>query len=42
MCDRFTLRTLTKDIVKAFGMIDAPDLKPTLKIAPTQKMAATR
>jgi len=36
MCGRFTLRTPTKDIVKAFGLVDAPDLKLRFSIAPTQ------
>jgi putative SOS response-associated peptidase YedK len=42
MCGRFTLRTPTKDIVKAFGLTDAPDLKPRYNIAPTQQVAAIR
>jgi hypothetical protein len=28
MCGRFTSRTPTKDIVTAFGLTDAPELKP--------------
>jgi putative SOS response-associated peptidase YedK len=42
MCGRFTLRTPTKDIVKAFGLTEAPDLKPRFNIAPTQQVAAIR
>jgi putative SOS response-associated peptidase YedK len=42
MCGRFTLRTPTKDIVKAFGLTDAPDLFPRYNIAPTQQIAAIR
>jgi putative SOS response-associated peptidase YedK len=42
MCGRFTLRTPTKAIVEAFGLIDAPDLKPRFNIAPTQPVAAIR
>lgn len=42
MCGRFTLRTSSKDIVKAFGLGDAPDLKPRYNIAPTQQVAAIR
>jgi putative SOS response-associated peptidase YedK len=42
MCGRFTLRTPTKDIVKAFGLVDAPDLKPRFNIAPTQRIAAIK
>ena len=42
MCGRFTLRTSTKDIVAAFSLIDAPDLKPRYNIAPTQQIAAIK
>jgi hypothetical protein len=42
MCGRFTLRTPTKDIVKAFGLTDALDLKPRFNIAPTQQIAAIK
>jgi putative SOS response-associated peptidase YedK len=42
MCGRFTLRTSTKDIVKAFCLTDPPDLKPGYNIAPTQQVAAIR
>jgi putative SOS response-associated peptidase YedK len=42
MCGRFTLRTPTKDIVKAFGLADAPDIKPRYNIAPTQQIAAIK
>jgi putative SOS response-associated peptidase YedK len=42
MCGRFTLRTPTKDIVKAFGLTDALDLKPRFNIAPTEQVAAIR
>lgn len=42
MCGRFTLRTPTKEIVKAFGLTDAPDLKPRFNIAPTQQVAAIK
>ncbi len=42
MCGRFTLRTPTKDIVKAFGLLDALDLKPRFNIAPTQQIAGIR
>jgi putative SOS response-associated peptidase YedK len=42
MCGRFTLRTPTKDIVRAFGLADAPDLKPRYNIAPTQQVAAIK
>ena len=42
MCGRFTLRTPTKDIVKAFGLTDAPDLKPRFNIAPNQQVAAIK
>lgn len=42
MCGRFTLRTPTKDIVKAFSLTDAPDLKPRFNIAPTQQIAAIK
>jgi putative SOS response-associated peptidase YedK len=42
MCGRFTLRTSTEDIVKAFGLSDVPDLKPRYNIAPTQQVAAIR
>lgn len=42
MCGRFTLRTPTKDIVKAFGLTDAPDLKSRYNIAPTQQIAAIK
>jgi putative SOS response-associated peptidase YedK len=42
MCGRFTLRTPTKDIVKAFGLGDAPELKPRYNIAPTQQIAAVK
>jgi putative SOS response-associated peptidase YedK len=42
MCGRFTLRTPTKDIVKAFGLTDAPDLFPRYNIAPTQQIAAIK
>ena len=42
MCGRFTLRTPTKDIVKAFGLVDAPGLKPRYDIAPTQQIAAIK
>jgi putative SOS response-associated peptidase YedK len=42
MCGRFTLRTPSKDIVAAFGLIDAPDLKPRFNIAPTQQIAAIK
>jgi putative SOS response-associated peptidase YedK len=42
MCGRFTLRTPTKDIVRAFGLSDALELKPRFNIAPTQQVAAIR
>ena len=42
MCGRFTLRTSTKAIVEAFGLIDAPDFKPRYNIASTQEVAAIR
>lgn len=42
MCGRFTLRTPTKDVVKAFGLIHVPDPKPGYNIAPTQRIAAIR
>jgi putative SOS response-associated peptidase YedK len=42
MCGRFTLRTSIKAIVEAFGLIDAPELKPRYNIAPTQQIAAIR
>jgi putative SOS response-associated peptidase YedK len=42
MCGRFTLRTPTKAIVEAFGLVDAFDLKPRFNIAPTQQVAAVR
>jgi putative SOS response-associated peptidase YedK len=42
MCGRFTLRTPTKDVVKAFGLTDVPDLKARFNIAPTQQVAAIR
>ncbi len=42
MCGRFTVRTPTKDIVKQFDLVDAPDLKPHFNIAPTQQMAAIK
>ena len=42
MCGRFTLRTPTQEIVKAFGLLDTPDLKPRYNIAPTQQIAAMR
>jgi putative SOS response-associated peptidase YedK len=42
MCGRFTLRTPTKDILKAFGLVDAPDLFPRYNIAPTQQIAAIK
>ena len=42
MCGRFTLRTPTKAIAEAFGLTDAPDLKPRYNIAPTQQVAAIR
>jgi putative SOS response-associated peptidase YedK len=42
MCGRFTLRTPTKDIVKAFGLTGAPELKPRFNIAPTQQVAGIK
>lgn len=42
MCGRLTLRTPTQDIVKAFGLTDAPNLKPRFNIAPTQQIAAIK
>jgi putative SOS response-associated peptidase YedK len=42
MCGRFTLRTPTNEIVKAFGLTDAPDLQPRYNIAPTQQVVAIR
>ena len=42
MCGRFTLRTPTKDVVKAFGLTEAPDFKPRYNIAPAQQVAAIR
>lgn len=42
MCGRFTLRTPTKEIVEAFGLAEAPGLKPRYNIAPTQQVAAIR
>jgi putative SOS response-associated peptidase YedK len=42
MCGRFTFRTTTKDIVKAFGLVDAFDLRPRYNIAPTQQVAAIK
>jgi putative SOS response-associated peptidase YedK len=42
MCGRFTLRAPTKAIVEAFGLLNAPDLKPRFNIAPTQQVAAIR
>ena len=42
MCGRFTLRTPTKAIVEAFGLLDVPDLKPRFNIAPTQQVAAIK
>ena len=42
MCGRFTLRTPAKDIVKMFGLIEAPELKPRYNIAPTQQIVAIK
>jgi len=42
MCGRFTLRTSTKDIVKAFGLTDAPNFQSRYNIAPTQQVAAIK
>jgi putative SOS response-associated peptidase YedK len=42
MCGRFTLRTSTTEIVKAFSLTDAPGLKPRYNIAPTQQIAAIK
>jgi len=42
MCGRFTLRTLTKDIVTIFGLADTHDLSAQYNIAPTQEVAAIR
>ena len=38
----WALRTPTKDIVEAFSLIDAPDLKPRYNIAPTRQIAAIK
>jgi putative SOS response-associated peptidase YedK len=42
MCGRFTLRTPTRAVVKAFGLADAPNLKPRYNIAPTQQIAGIK
>lgn len=42
MCGRFTLRTPTKDIIQAFGLAEAADLKPRYNIAPTQQVMAIK
>jgi putative SOS response-associated peptidase YedK len=39
ICGRLTLRTPPKAAVQAFGLTEAPDLKPHYNIGPTQPVA---
>lgn len=42
MCGRYTLRTGSSQLVKAFQLDGAPDISSRYNIAPTQDVAAVR